>query len=403
MGVFCRSLWKRENSRQIDIILIKSQFVYFIVRRIPEAGHRVWLARITSQESAMAPQTPQRLRRQLNACAVLLCALLALPALAQTAASPAAEAAARQRLEALQSATVGVEVSVVDDAASASTLGRRREGTGVVIAPQGLVLTIGYLVLEAERIEIVTRDQKRLPAQLVAYDFVNGLGLLRPLFPLAGVEPVRLGSAASVTKGSPLLFMTGSAPRQAGAVRLVDARPFTGYWEYHLESALYTSPMVPSNHSGAGLFNLAGELVGVGNLAMRDVTPDDSPGVLPGNLFVPVDVLAPVLDDLLRTGEHPQGKRPWLGINAAEMGGAVRITRVSPNSPAEAGGMRPGHWVLAVDDQPVQSLEAFYKRVWARGLAGGAIRLSVREGNAVRVLELPVRDRSMAISRPRGI
>ncbi len=353
----------------------------------------------------MAPSIPDRTRRRLAAGLALVGALLASPALAQSPApAPSeAEAAIRQRLEALQAATVGVEVRVIDDAASARTLGRQREGSGIVIAPQGLILTIGYLVLEAERIEIVTRDQRRLPAQVVAYDFVNGLGLLRPLFPLAGVEPVRLGSASALAKGSPLLFITGSAPRQAGAVRLIDARAFTGYWEYHLESALYTSPLVPINHSGAGLFNLAGELVGVGNLALRDVLPDDSPNVLPGNLFVPVDVLASVLDDLLRTGENPQAKRPWLGVNAIEMGAGVRITRVNPNSPAEAGGVRPGHWVLAVDDQPVRTLEAFYKQVWSRGLAGNAIRLSVREGNAVRVLELPVRDRSMTVAKPRGI
>ncbi|MEY2800616.1 MAG: hypothetical protein RL513_200 [Pseudomonadota bacterium] len=351
----------------------------------------------------MAPCNPDRTRRRLVAGMALACACLLNVSTARAQSPAPAEDAARQRLQSLQAATVGVEVSVIDDAASARTLGRRREGSGVVIAPQGLVLTIGYLVLEAERIEIVTRDQKRLPAQLVAYDFVNGLGLLRPLFPLAGVEPVRLGSAAALSKGSPLLFITGSDPRQAGAVRLVDARSFTGYWEYHLESALYTSPLVPINHSGAGLFNLAGELVGVGNLALRDVLPDDSPNVLPGNLFVPVDVLAPVLDDLLRTGENPQAKRPWLGVNAAELGGGVRITRVNPNSPAEAGGVRPGHWVLAVDDQPVRTLEAFYKQVWARGLAGSPIRLSVREGSAVRVLELPVRDRSMSVARPKGI
>jgi len=328
--------------------------------------------------------------------ALLLALLLPAPARAQ------ADAAARQRLESLQAATVGVEVRVISEAASARTLGRLREGTGIVIAPQGLVLTIGYLVLEAENVEVVTREQKRIPAQVVAYDFVNGLGLLKPLFPLAGVEPVRLGKAASVAKGSPLLFITGSAPRQAGAVRLVDTRPFTGYWEYHLESALYTSPMV-MNHSGAGLFNLEGELVGVGNLLLRDVMPDDSPTSLSGNLFVPVDVLAPIFEDLIRTGENPQGKRPWLGINAAQMGGAIRITRVNANSPAEAAGLRPGHWVVAVDDQPVQSLEAFYKRVWARGLGDGAIKLSVREGGNVRVLELPIRDRSNSIARPKGI
>lgn len=348
----------------------------------------------------MKVRIANRMGRQFAACLLTLCAVLGAAASTPPPADAAAEA--RQRFEALQSATVGIETRAIDDATSARTLGRLREGSGVVIAPQGLVLTIGYLVLEAERVEIITRDQKRIPAQVVAYDFVNGLGLLRPLFPLAGITPVKLGSAAAVPKGSPLLVISGAVPRQAGAVRLMDARPFTGYWEYHLDSALYTSPML-ENHSGAGLFNLAGELVGVGNLAMRDVMPDDSPSVLPGNLFVPADVLTSVLADLLRTGEHPQAKRPWLGVNAAELAGGVRITRVNPNSPAEAGGLRPGHWVLAVDDQPVRSLEAFYKQVWARGVAGSSIRVSVREGSAVRVLELPVRDRSMAIERPKGI
>lgn len=340
-------------------------------------------------------------RRRVAACLAVGWALVAASVSAQPAA-PDAPTAQGPRLEALQAATVGIEVRAIDDATSARTLGRLREGTGIVIAPQGLVLTIGYLVLEAERVEVITREQKRIPAQVVAYDFVNGLGLLRPLFPLAGVAPVKLGSAAAVPKGSPLLYLTGSAPRQAGAVRLVDSRPFTGYWEYHLESALYTSPLV-LNHSGAGLFNMAGELVGVGNLAMRDVMPLDSPDLMPGNLFVPVDVLEPVLDDLLKTGLNPKGKRPWLGINAIAQGGAIRITRVNPESPADVAGLRPGHWVVAVDGEPVQSLEALYKRVWARGLAEGAIRLSVREGNTVRVLELPIRDRSNTVARPRGI
>lgn len=347
----------------------------------------------------MLDSISMRARHQAVTCLALLCGLWASTSSAQ---SPARSEAPSARLEALQAATVGIEVRAIDDAGSVRTLGRQREGTGIVIAPQGLVLTIGYLVLEAETVEVVTRDQKRIPAQVVAYDFVNGLGLLRPLFPLAGVTPVKLGSAAAVPKGSPLLVLTGTAPRQAGAVRLVDTRAFTGYWEYHLESALYTAPML-QNHSGAGLFNMAGELVGVGNLAMRDVMPDDSPSLLPGNLFVPVDVLEPVLDELLKTGLNPQGKRPWLGINAIPQGGAIRITRVNPNSPAEAAGLRPGHWVIAVDGEPVQSLEAFYKRVWSRGLAEGAIRLGVREGNAVRVLELPIRDRSDVVARPKGI
>lgn len=312
----------------------------------------------------------------------------------------------RQRLMAAQAATVGVSVRAVAGAGSASTLGRLREGSGVLVAlpgaPEGLILTIGYLVLEAETVDLVTRENKRVPGQVVAYDFVNGLGLVRPLVPLGEIRPVPLGSAASLATGSPLLFVAGALPQQAGAVRLVDRRPFTGYWEYHLEAALYTSPPL-GNHSGAGLFNAQGELVGVGNLLLMDVMPDDDPRQLPGNMFVPVDVLQPVLADLVRRGAHPQGQRPWLGVNAMQVGARVRITRVTAGSPAESAGLRPGHWVTAVDGQAVLSLESFYKQVWAHGLEAGDIRLTIREGERERELQLPARARSEVVVRPRGI
>lgn len=312
----------------------------------------------------------------------------------------------RERLLAAQSATLGVAVRAVPGAGSANSLGRRREGSGVLVslpgAPDGLVLTIGYLVLEAESVELITRDQRRLPGQVVAYDFVNGLGLVKPLVPLAGIRPVPVATAASLSAGDLMLFVAGGSPQQAGVVRLMDRRAFTGYWEYHLESALYTSPPL-GNHSGAGLFNTRGELVGVGNLLMADVMPEGDPRQLAGNLFVPVDTLQPVLAELVRTGAHPQAKRPWLGVNAMQLGSRVRITRVTAGSPADAAGLRPGHWVAAVDGQPVLSLESFYKQVWAHGLGTGDIRLTVREGERERELQLPARDRSESVARPQGI
>ena len=347
------------------------------------------------------PAVPDTVRRWAAALFATL-VMGAQPALAQAQEDPAQQAV-RQRLEALQDATVGVEVRVVEGAASGRTLGRQRKGTGVLVDAQGgLVLTIGYLVLEAESVQLVTRDQRKLPATVVAYDAVSGLGLLRPLVPLPNARPVKLGMASALAKGSPLLVATGSSPRQVGAVRLVDKRPFTGYWEYHLDTGLFTSPPL-LNHSGAGLFNAEGELVGLGHLLMRDVMPADSAQALPGNLFVPVEVLPPILDALLRTGEHPQARRPWMGVNAAEMDAQVRITRVNEGSPAESAGLRPGHWVTAVDGEPVRTLEAFYKKVWAHPAADGPIRITIREAGQTRTLEVPVRDRSQGMARPRGI
>ncbi len=320
--------------------------------------------------------------------------------------TPARASEGASRLEAAQAATVGVTARAVDDANSVATLGRVREGSGVAIAaPDGqvLVLTIGYLVLEADQVDLLTRDLRRVPGQVVAQDFVNGLALVKPLVPLAGVQPVRLGASTALAKGDPLLFVCGGLPRQAGAVRLMDRRAFTGYWEYHLEAALYTAPMIP-RHSGAALFNADGELVGVGHLALRDVLPEDDPQQAPGNLFVPVEVLRPVIEELVRTGRHPQGRRAWLGINAVEFEGRIRITRVTPDSPAQAAGLRPGHWVVALDGQPVATLEALYKRLWAAGrLDAGPLRLTVREGAQERQLQVPLRERGEAVARPRSI
>lgn len=333
----------------------------------------------------------------------VLSALLAMAGASPLAAlADPAQETKRRSLDTLESATVGIEVQVVDGAASVRTLGARRQGSGVLVEPHGLVLTIGYLVLEAERVQLVTREQRRVPAQVVAYDAVTGLGLLRPLIPLPAVRPVPLGRAADLLPGSPLLFVTGDGPRESGVVRLADARPFTGYWEYHLERGLYTTPPVAA-HSGAGLFNAAGELVGIGNLLMPDVMREDQPEVRPGNLFVPVDVLVPVLEDLLRTGVHPQARRPWMGVNALTLAGRVRITRVTPGSPAQDAGLRPGDWITAVDGQPVGTAEALFKQVWAHGMEAGPVRLTVREAGQERVLELPVRERASALARPRGI
>ncbi len=325
---------------------------------------------------------------------------------AHASAPPAARPAeGASRLEAAQAATVGLTARAVEGAGSVTTLGRVREGSGVAIAAPGgqvLVLTVGYLVLEADQVELVTRDLRQVPGQVVAQDFVNGLALVRPLVPLPGVRPVALGAAGQLAKGEPLLYVSGATPRQAGAVRLMDRRSFTGYWEYHLESALYTAPLVPQ-HSGAALFNVQGELVGIGHLAMRDVLPDDDPQQVPGNMFVPVDVLRAVIEPLVRDGRHPQARRPWLGITSVEMQGQVRITRVTPDSPAQAAGVRVGHWVVAVEGQPVTSLEALYKRVWTRPLESGPLRLTVREGSTERELQVPLRERGEVVARPRSI
>jgi serine protease Do len=180
-------------------------------------------------------------------------------ALAQTALEAQSRA-----LERAAKAVIGVQTLAVPDARSNSTLGRVRQGSGVVIAPDGLVLTIGYLILEADQVQLVLDGGKNLPARVVGYDLATGFGLLQPLAPLS-VAPAPLGDARAVTPEDSLLVVSGEPASELSAARMVSRRTFAGYWEYRIDDALFTSPP-RTDHSGAGLFNARGELVGIGSL-----------------------------------------------------------------------------------------------------------------------------------------
>lgn len=297
-------------------------------------------------------------------------------------------------------AVVGVDVLAVDGSRSAESLGRERSGSGVVIGPDNLVLTIGYLLLEAENILVTTQDNRTLPARLVAYDLATGFGLVRPLLPLRGVAPVPLGSMADVRPGDPLMAATGGEDAAIAMTQVVAKRPFSGSWEYFIDAALFTSPPI-GNHSGAPVFNQRGELLGIGSLYVGDASGEGRE--LPGNMFVPVDLLKPILAELQRTGISKPSRRPWLGINSREAGGQVQVVRVSRDGPAEAGGVRAGDVVLAVDGTRVASLEQFYKKVWARATPEAPVTLTVQQGDDVKTITLQPVDRMTTLAKPAGI
>ena len=218
---------------------------------------------------------------------LLAVGLFANTAGAATAVADSAQAAIAAFAKA-NAAVVGIRVGVAADAASAETLGKERSGSGVVIGPDGLILTIGYLMMEAQSIQITTQDNKTLPAQAVAYDLATGFGLVRPLLPLRGVEPVSLGSLKDLQPGTALMAATGAQGNgddgDVTMTQLVSKRAFSGYWEYHIDAAAFTSPPI-GNHSGAPLFNQKGELVGIGSLYVTDALGGNRR--MPGNMFVP--------------------------------------------------------------------------------------------------------------------
>ena len=301
-------------------------------------------------------------------------------------------------------AVVGVQVAVAEGARSSETLGRERLGSGVVIGADGLILTIGYLMMEAETIQIVTQDNKTLPARAVAYDLATGFGLIRPILPFRGVAPVPLGNVSESQNGDALMVATGGADGDVGMTQLVSKRAFSGYWEYHIESALFTSPPVTSNggnHSGAPVFNQRGELLGIGSLFVSDALGQNRR--LPGNMFVPVDLLKPILAELQEKGSSSQSRRPWLGLTSSEQGGRVQVVRVNRDSPAQLAGMQPGDVVLAVDGARVATLEAFYKKVWDRAAPDTEVQLTILQGADIKTITLKAVDRMSTMRKPAGI
>jgi serine protease Do len=333
-------------------------------------------------------------RRIRFAACVVLAALVAafasapVPVDARDAATAAPAPAQRPGREAMLDALsiVKVNTRAISNARSLDTLGARREGTGVVVDDAGLVLTIGYLILEAETVELASADGSTFAAKVVAYDAATGFGLVRSLQPLP-IKPVAIGESASIADRQPVLIVgfDGVAP----AV-VVSRRRFVGYWEYLLDEAIYTAPATV-NWSGAALLDRGGKLLGIGSLAVKDAIGPGSE--VPGNLFVPIDLLKPLLADLVARGKSPGPPRPWLGLQTQEVQGNVIVMRVSPDSPAERTGLRAGDVVVALGGVALKGQADFYTKLWASGAAGVEVRLDVLRGGRIENVTVRTVDR----------
>ena len=340
--------------------------------------------------------------------AFALLATAALPARADDGAAadlrtkaPAARAsadgtdAAAVNADKLFGAIVKVKTRSIPDARSADSLGEEREGSGVVIGRDGLVLTIGYLVVEADDIKITDSKGRVYPANVVANDQASGLALVRTAVPI-DATPIPFGDSGKATEREPVMIANGGGEGPSFAF-IVSKRPFTGNWEYKLDSALFTSPPT-SDWSGAALIDRDGKLLGIGSLIVREATEGETS--LPGNVFVPIDVLKPILADLVSQGRRAGPARPWLGISADELQGPLFVTKVSPDGPGDRAGIEAGDIIVAVGSDPVRSQDEFYERVWTRRQAGDDVPLKVLKGTEVKDITVRSMDR-LAYYRPR--
>jgi S1-C subfamily serine protease len=293
-------------------------------------------------------------------------------------------------------AVVLLRAEIPEDAFTGGILGTERVGNGVVIRDDGLVLTIGYLITEAETIWLTTNAGAAVAGHALAYDQATGFGLVQPLGDLRAPLLER-GSAAAVAAGDEVYVIGHGGRAHALRAKVIAKREFAGYWEYLIENAFFTVPAHPQ-WGGAALVDAGGRLVGIGSLLLQEVVGEESEQ---GNMFVPIDLIEPILEDLLAHGRAARAPRPWLGMYTQQADARLIVGGLAPGSPAERAGVQVGDLVLGVAGERTASLADFLRRVWRLGDPGVEVPLMLaRQGDVLR-LSLRSADRSDFLKKPR--
>jgi S1-C subfamily serine protease len=293
-------------------------------------------------------------------------------------------------------AVVLVRSEIPEDAYSAATLGTERGGYGAVIREDGLVLTIGYLINEASQIWLTTNRGVLVGGYPLAYDQATGFGLIQPLGKLT-VPHLQRGLAADVKIGDSAFVIGHGGPAHSLSTRIIAKHEFAGYWEYVLDEALFTAPAHPQ-WGGAALLDAQGNLVGTGSLLVQQEVNGEPIHV---NMFVPVDLLNPILDAMLQTGRSSYPPRPWLGMSTQDAGGKLVVERLTPNGPASRAGVRVGDQVLGVGESMVQGLAEFFRAAWRLGAAGVEVPLTLSRAGDLLHVTVKSADRHDFLRKPR--
>jgi S1-C subfamily serine protease len=298
-------------------------------------------------------------------------------------------------LDSALDSVVGLRAEIPEDAFTAQILGTDRAGSGVVIRDDGLILTIGYLITEASTLWLTTNKGNVVGGFPLAYDQASGFGLVHPLGKL-GVKAIERGSASSCRLGENVV-MAGHGGRVHSLKATVFAkREFAGYWEYVLDEALFTAPAHPQ-WGGAALIGADGRLLGIGTLLVQEKI---DAGTIQGNMIVPIDILAPILDDMVKLGRPNRPPRPWLGLYASEAGPRLVVAGLASGAPAEKAGLKIGDALLEVAGTKPSSLADLFRRIWACGDAGAEVRLKILRETSTRELVLKSVDRNDFLKKP---
>jgi S1-C subfamily serine protease len=296
---------------------------------------------------------------------------------------------AQTQPEEILKAIVKVRAAIPQSAVTAPLLGTEREGNGILIDSNGYILTIGYLILEADTIEVTDSEDQVIEAKFIGYDYDTGFGLIKA-DKLLNVAPLKLGSSSELKQGDPALVAGHKGSDDVVGIRIVSRSEFVGYWEYLLENAIYTTPPY-QNYAGAALIGPDGSLLGIGSIYTQ--VAFSGFGAIAANMFVPIDLLKPILNDLKTGGKSRQPQKPWLGVHTEESHGRVFVTRLMPGGPGEKSNLQAGDIILKVNQHPITGQADFYRKVWALGKAGVRVPVSILRATEIKEISLNSIDR----------
>jgi S1-C subfamily serine protease len=289
-----------------------------------------------------------------------------------------------------------VHADAPEDAFTASILGTERIGHGAVINSDGLILTIGYLITEAQSIWLTTHEGRVTAGHALAYDQVTGFGLVLPLGRLEA-PPFERGSTSSLSVGDETVVIGHGGIEHALSAQIIAKREFAGYWEYLLDEAIFASPAHPQ-WGGTALLGNDGRLLGIGSLMVQAEAAGRS---IDANMFVPIDLLEPILDDMIKLGQPARTPRPWLGMYTTETNGQIVISGLVQNGPAHRAGVKLGDVVLKVADQQVSRLAGMFRSIWNIGPAGTEIPMTLARSKKTTQVRVRSADRNDYLTKPR--
>jgi S1-C subfamily serine protease len=291
---------------------------------------------------------------------------------------------------------VGLRATVPADAFTAETLGTERAGNGVIIRGNGLILTIGYLITEADSVWLTLHDGRSIPGHVLGYDQETGFGLVQALAKL-DVPALAIGQSAAASIGERVVIGGFGGRQRSVAARIVAKQEFAGYWEYVLDEAIFTAPSHP-NWGGTALIGPAGDLIGIGSLQLQHAVEKGQTQNI--NMMVPIDLLEPIIDDLMKFGRRNMPPRPWLGLYATEVENRLVIVGLAERGPAKKADIRTGDIVLSVGGKDVRDLAGFFRRIWAQGPAGVEVPMTIYRDGETMDLRIKSSERNRFLKGP---